>query len=93
METLLKELEAKWQEVSGYDDIEAALWTPGKAIADKCPHGCRLTDTGWRPMSADEEGAEGHRRTVFCKSHGYARIYAIDAATAGEHGWEPLPTT
>lgn len=91
MNELLNELETSWREVSGYDDIEAKLWSPGDPVADKCPTGCRLVDTGWRPMSQDEEGTDGHRRAVFCRRHGYARIYVIDAATASERGWAPLP--
>ena len=91
MNELLRELEAKWQQVSQYDDIEARLWKPGDPVADKCPSGCRLVDTGWKPMHQDEEGVAGHRRAVFCRNHGYARIYVISEAMAGEHGWAPLP--
>jgi hypothetical protein len=92
MNELLQELEAQWREVSQYDDIKATLWAPGDPVVDECPSGCRLVDTGWRPMYAEEEGAAGHRRAAFCRNHGYARIYVIDQATAEEHGWEPLPT-
>lgn len=91
MNELLEELEARWREVSQYDDIEASLWTPGDPVADKCPVGCRVVDTGWRPMTRDEEGVDGHRRAVFCRNHGYARIFVISAATAAEKGWTPLP--
>lgn len=91
MERILEELEATWKQVSGYDDIQAMLWTPGKAIADKCPQGCRLRDTGWRSMEHDGEGEDAHRRAVFCRNHGYARIYVISGDSAREHGWTPLP--
>lgn len=91
MRELLQELESRWQEVSQYDDIKASLWTPGDPVADKCPTGCRLVDTGWRAMVEGEEGVDGFRRTVFCRDHGYARIYVIDSATARARGWEPLP--
>jgi hypothetical protein len=89
MEELLKELESKWQQVSGYDDIEASLWTPGRAIADKCPQGDRVVDTGWTSMLVDGEGIDAYRRTVFCRDHGWARIHVISEPTAAEHGWQP----
>jgi hypothetical protein len=89
MEELLKDLEEKWQQVSGYEDIQANLWTPGKAIADKCPDGCRLVDTGWRSMLHDGEGVDAYRRTVFCRKHGWARIHVISGPMAEEHGWSP----
>ncbi|MGK7312698.1 MAG: hypothetical protein ACN0LA_10725 [Candidatus Longimicrobiales bacterium M2_2A_002] len=91
MQQLLDELEATWKQVSQYDDIEARVWTPGKAIADKCPHGCRVVDTGWRSMQHDGEGEDAYRRTVFCRNHDFARIYVISGASAREHGWTPLP--
>ena len=74
---------------SGYDDIEAMQWTPGRAIADKCPQGDRLVDTGWSSMLQGGEGIDAYRRTVFCRKHGYARIYVISGPVAAEHGWEP----
>lgn len=89
MEELLKDLEAKWRQVSGYDDIEATLWTPGVPVADKCPAGCRVVDTDWRSMLQDGEGVDGYRRTVFCRKHGWARIFVIGGPTAEEHGWSP----
>jgi len=89
MEDLLKELEAKWIEVSGYEDIEAVRWTPGDPVVDACPEGCDVVDSGWQEMHADTLGVDGFRRTVFCREHGYARIYLITAAEAAEHGWEP----
>ena len=91
MSDFLRELEARWQQVSQYDDIEATLWKPGDPVADTCPIGCRLVDTGWKPMGNDDSGVDGHRRAVFCRNHGYARIYVITDAAAREHGWAPLP--
>jgi hypothetical protein len=89
MKDLLRDLAAKWQQVSQYDDMQALSWVPGEPIASTCPQGCTVVDTGWRSMLHEDQGVDAFRRTVFCRDHGFARIYVISGPAAIRHGWEP----
>jgi hypothetical protein len=85
VDPLLKELVANWKRVRPYVDVEAQWWTPGDPVLFRCPHGCQLDDTAWSRMLT----ADAHLRIVFCRAHGFARVYAISGPEAADRNWTP----
>ncbi len=88
LDTFLADLATAWKEVPPYSDVSALPWAPNDPIPDTCPHGCTLHDTGWLSMISSTPAADAHRRTVFCRDHGFARIYVITGPEASEHQWQ-----
>ncbi len=88
LDTFLADLAMAWKEVPPYSDVSALPWAPNDPIPDTCPHGCTLHDTGWLSMISSTPAADAHRRTVFCRDHGFARIYVITGPEASEHQWQ-----
>lgn len=86
---MLKRLESQWKEVDPYDDVTASWWVPEDAVAEECREGCTLEDTGWMSMVGSSPAADAYRRTLYCRTHGFARIYVIGGPDAAHHGWEP----
>ena len=85
MDSFLASHVDQWKGVPQYQDVEASWWTPNQSLTFSCPKGCQLQDSGWSQLLT----ADIQRRTLFCREHGFARIYLISGPEAERLNWSP----
>ncbi len=89
MDPFLNDLVQAWKRVKSYTNVETSYWQPGQSFVQACPESCELQDTDWVSMAHSIPAVDAYRRTMFCRVHGFARIYVITGPEARDHGWQP----